>query len=129
MTVYEVWESTESGYVGLVTSFEDLNKAYDHIDFLDKYHPGFHHYLVVNKAKDCSGYITACNACIKAGKLSRAKQAFDLAWKEYSLGNYTETNEKHLFILRNNFYPPQESVKVTEKAAHYEEAILARDGH
>ena len=75
-----------------------------------------------------SEYITACNANIKAGKLNRAKRSFDLAWKEYAAGNYTDTDEKHLFILRNNFYPRQESYTITEKASNYEEAILARAG-
>lgn len=75
-----------------------------------------------------SEYITACNANIKAGKLSRAKKAFDLAWKEYASGNYTNTDEKHLFILRNNFYPRQESYTITDKACSHEAAILARAG-
>lgn len=71
-------------------------------------------------------YIDICNACIKAGKLSRAKKAFDLAWKEYASGNYTDEDEKHLFWLRNTFYPRHEYYKITEKANHYETAILAR---
>lgn len=74
-------------------------------------------------------YIDICNACIKASKLSRAKKAFDLAWKEYAEGRYTDTDEKRLFWLRNTFYPRPQYYTVTEKANHYEEAILDREGH
>ena len=74
-------------------------------------------------------YIDICNACIKAGKLARAKKAFDLAWSEYAAGRYTDTDEKHLFWLRNVFFPRRNPVTITEKASHYEEAILAREGH
>ena len=73
-------------------------------------------------------YITACNANIKANKKSRAKKAFDLAWKEYANGNYDDTDEKHLFWLRNNCYAVGSGYGVTEKADFYENAILASAG-
>ena len=73
-------------------------------------------------------YITACNANIKANKKSRAKKAFDLAWKEYANGNYDDTDEKNLFCIRNNFYVVSSGYGVTEKADFYENAILASAG-
>ena len=73
-------------------------------------------------------YITACNANIKANKKTRAKKAFDLAWKEYANGNYDDTDEKYLFWLRNNFYAVGSGYVVTEKAEFYENAILASAG-
>ena len=73
-------------------------------------------------------YITACNANIKANKKDRAKKAFDLAWKEYANGNYDDTDEKHLFWLRNNFYAVGSGYGVTEKADFYENAILTSAG-
>ena len=73
-------------------------------------------------------YITACNANIKANKKDRAKKAFDLAWKEYASGNYDDTDEKHLFWLRDNFYAVGSGYCVTDEAYYYENAILASAG-
>lgn len=73
-------------------------------------------------------YINACNDNIKAGKMKRAKQAFDLAWKNYASGNYSTTEELQLFWLRGNFYPRMKKVAVTERACYYEDAILAMAG-
>lgn len=73
-------------------------------------------------------YITSCNANIKANKKDRAKKSFDLAWKEYANGNYDDTAEKHLFLLRNNFYAIGSGYGVTEKEDFYENAILASAG-
>ena len=73
-------------------------------------------------------YITACNANIKRDKKTRAKMAFDLAWKEYAGGRYDDTDEKQLFWLRCNFYIVGSGYGVTEKADFYENAILASVG-
>ena len=73
-------------------------------------------------------YITACNENIKAENMARAKKDFDLAWKEYANGNYDDTDEKHLFWLRDNFYAVGSGYGVTEKADFYENAILASAG-
>lgn len=73
-------------------------------------------------------YITACNANVKYGKMTRAKKAFDLAWKEYANGDYDNTDEKQLFWLRGNFYAVGSGYGVTEKAIFYENAILAFAG-
>ena len=73
-------------------------------------------------------YITDCNENIKSNKMDLAKKAFDLAWKEYANGNYDDTDEKHLFWLRDNFYAVGSGYGVTEKAEFYENAILASAG-
>lgn len=73
-------------------------------------------------------YITACNESIKAGNMDRAKKYFDLAWKEYASGNYDDTDEKHLFWLRDNFYTVGPIYYVTDEADFWENAILAAAG-
>ena len=73
-------------------------------------------------------YITACNENIKAGNMDCAKKYFDLAWKEYASGNYDDTDEKHLFWLRDNFYAVNPIYYVTDEADFYENAILASAG-
>ena len=75
-------------------------------------------------------YINACNANIKANKKTRAKKAFDLAWKEYASGNYDDTDEKFLFWLRGNFYVDGCGCGycVSDEADYYENAILASAG-
>ena len=73
-------------------------------------------------------YITACNENIKSDNMDRAKKYFDLAWKEYASGNYNDTDEKHLFWLRDNFYAVSPIYYVTDEADFYESAILAAAG-
>ena len=73
-------------------------------------------------------YITACNENIKADNMARAKNDFDLAWKEYANGNYDDTDEKNLFWLRDNFYAVGSVYCVTAEADFYENAILASAG-
>ena len=73
-------------------------------------------------------YITACNENIKADNMARAKKDFDLAWKEYANGNYDDTDEKNLFLLRDNFYAVGSGYCVTDEADFYENAILASAG-
>ena len=77
---------------------------------------------------DIKDYITACNENIKADNMDRAKNAFDLAWKEYANGNYDDADEKHLFWLRDNFYAVGSCYCVTDEADFYENAILASAG-
>lgn len=73
-------------------------------------------------------YINACNENIKAGNMERAKRHFDIAWKEYANGNYDDTDEKHLFWLRDNFYSVGSGYGVSDEADFYENAILASSG-
>lgn len=73
-------------------------------------------------------YITACNENIKAGNMDRAKDAFDLAWKEYAKGNYDDTDEKQLFWIRDNFYAIGSGYFANDEADFYENAILAAAG-
>ena len=73
-------------------------------------------------------YINDCNENIKYGNMDRAKKFFDLAWKEYASGNYDDTDEKHLFWLRGNFYADGSGYGVSDEADFYENAILASAG-
>lgn len=72
-------------------------------------------------------YLIACNSNIKSGKLKRAKKAFDLAWNEYTKGNYDDTDEKYLFWLRGNFYRT-DRVVFNEESYYIEGKILAAAG-
>lgn len=75
-----------------------------------------------------SEYITAICANIRAGKMKRAKQAFDLAWDMYKKGETNYREEIQLSILRNNFYPKPEPyvMPFTDQGCYYEERILAQ---